>query len=92
MLIEKILVTKTSYDTGVTATGVQCSADNDTKSSTVQAKQEVILCSCPIGSPQILELSGIGNPDFLRTHGIDVATSNDNLGDNLQGHIYVPIA
>jgi len=51
----------------------------------------VILSAGSIGSPHILELSGIGNSDLLSKYGINVAISNENVGENLQDHIYVPI-
>ena len=91
-LVSKILLAKPSHNGGVTATGAQYLTANNTKSSIVQAKMEVILCAGSIGSPQILELSGIGNPDLLHKYGINVVISNDNAGENLQDHIYVPIA
>ncbi|KUJ09476.1 alcohol oxidase [Mollisia scopiformis] len=86
-LAEKILIEKGH---SVRATGVQYSIGNSTE--IVHAKKEVILSAGSIGSPQILELSGIGNPSLLKTHGIDVLVANENVGENLQDHIYVPVA
>jgi choline dehydrogenase len=73
----------------VTAIGAQYI--KTTTSFKVQAKREVILSAGSIGSPHILELSGIGNSDLLSKYGINVAISNENVGENLQDHIYVPI-
>lgn len=72
------------------ATGAQYSTANAT-SVNVLAKKEVILCAGSIGSPQIPELSGIGNPNILRTYGIEVLVPNEIVGENLQDHVYVPI-
>ena len=52
----------------------------------IRAGREVILCAGAIGSPQILMLSGIGDPDDLRPHGIAVAAELPGVGKNLQDH------
>jgi 4-pyridoxate dehydrogenase len=51
------------------------------------ADREVILCGGVINSPQLLMLSGIGDPDELRAHDIDVAVPLTGVGRNLQDHI-----
>ncbi|KAK4957136.1 hypothetical protein LTR10_005094 [Elasticomyces elasticus] len=53
----------------------------------VRAKREVILAAGTFNTPQILELSGIGDPDILQQHGIDVVYANPAVGENLQDHI-----
>jgi 4-pyridoxate dehydrogenase len=50
------------------------------------ADREVILCGGAINSPQVLMLSGIGNPEALKKHGIAVRTSLPGVGRNLQDH------
>jgi choline dehydrogenase len=52
---------------------------------------EVILCGGSINSPQVLELSGIGDPELLRTLGIDVVHALPGVGENLQDHLEVYI-
>ncbi|GJJ10629.1 hypothetical protein Clacol_004856 [Clathrus columnatus] len=52
----------------------------------IQAKREVIVAAGPIGSPQILMLSGIGPDDHLREHGIEVIKDMPGVGSNLQDH------
>ncbi|KAK4504458.1 hypothetical protein PRZ48_005374 [Zasmidium cellare] len=56
-----------------------------------KARKEVILSAGAFGSPQLLELSGIGNPDVLKKHGIETLVANTHVGENLQDHAYVPI-
>jgi choline dehydrogenase/4-pyridoxate dehydrogenase len=51
------------------------------------ADREVILAGGVINSPQLLMLSGIGDPDELRRHDIDVAAPLAGVGRNLQDHI-----
>jgi choline dehydrogenase len=88
-LVEKILLEK-GHDGGVMAGGVRYLSGNSTMD--IFATKEVILCAGSIASPQILELSGIGNLEVLESHGIEVLVPNENVGENLQDHVYVPIA
>jgi 4-pyridoxate dehydrogenase len=59
---------------------------------TVDAEREVLLCGGVINSPQLLMLSGIGDADELRAHGIDVRVALPGVGKNLQDHISASIA
>jgi choline dehydrogenase/4-pyridoxate dehydrogenase len=52
-----------------------------------EASREVILSGGVINSPQLLMLSGIGDPDVLREHGIAVTAALRGVGQNLQDHI-----
>lgn len=58
---------------------------------TVYAKKEVILCGGTINSPQILELSGIGNPVILEQAGVECKVELPGVGQNLQDHAVVAI-
>lgn len=51
------------------------------------ASKEVIVCAGTVQSPQILELSGIGDSDVLREAGIETIVSSPFVGENLQDHI-----
>ncbi len=57
-----------------------------------RAEREVILAGGVINSPQLLMLSGIGDPDALRAQGIAVAVPLQGVGRNLQDHISVGVA
>jgi 4-pyridoxate dehydrogenase len=52
-----------------------------------RAEREVILAGGVINSPQLLLLSGIGDPGMLRQHDIPVAAPLPGVGRNLQDHI-----
>lgn len=52
----------------------------------VRARREVLLCGGAYNSPQILQLSGIGAPDLLRSHGIEVRHALAGVGEGLQDH------
>ena len=56
---------------------------------TVRAKGEVILSAGAIGSPQILQLSGVGSAALSKAHGIDVVKDLAGVGENLQDHLQI---
>jgi choline dehydrogenase len=53
----------------------------------VQARREVVLCAGAVNSPQLLMLSGIGDREQLRSHGIEVVHHSPQVGENLQDHL-----
>ena len=59
---------------------------------TVHAAREVILAAGAIGSPQILQLSGIGPGAVLQPLGIEVAHDLRGVGENLQDHLQIRCA
>ena len=77
------LVSRVVLESG-RATGVEWIADGQVRRA--RAAREVILSAGAIQTPQILQLSGIGPPDLLRQHGIDVAVDSPEVGENLQDH------
>ncbi len=56
---------------------------------TVRAQGEVILSAGAIGSPQLLQLSGVGPAALLRSRGIDVVHDLPGVGENLQDHLQI---
>lgn len=58
------------------------------KVQTVYAR-EIISCGGAVNSPQLLQLSGVGNADELKKHGIDVVHHLPGVGENLQDHLEV---
>jgi len=57
------------------------------QSREARARGEVILAAGAIGSPQLLELSGIGAPDRLSAIGVPVVHGLPGVGENLQDHL-----
>lgn len=55
---------------------------------TVRA-DEVILCGGAINSPQLLQLSGVGDPEHLESVGVEVVHELPGVGENLQDHLEV---
>jgi len=68
-----------------TATGVVYHKNG--QSHEVQARHEVLLSAGAYHSPQILNLSGIGDGDDLKKHGISVSKHLPGVGKNLQDHM-----
>ncbi len=69
---------------GTRATGVEFSLEG--RPQTVKALREVVLSAGPLKSPQLLELSGIGNADVVQKHGIGVVHHLPGVGENLRDH------
>jgi choline dehydrogenase len=67
------------------ATGVQFYQGNQLQ--TVRARREVIVSAGAFGSPQLLQLSGIGAANELQAAGISVTHDLPGVGKNLQDHI-----
>lgn len=59
----------------------------ETTQGVLRAGREVILSSGAIGSPRLLQLSGIGPADDLQRLGIPVVVDQPNVGANLQDHL-----
>ena len=57
-----------------------------------RAEREVILAGGVINSPQLLMLSGIGEPEQLQQHGIECRVALHGVGRNLQDHISAAVA
>jgi choline dehydrogenase len=73
---------------GKRCTGVRYSIGGSTARE-ARATREVVISAGSINSPQLLELSGIGQPDRLRNLGIDVKHASPGVGENLRDH-YAP--
>lgn len=71
------------------AIGVQCIESNANKDRNIYANSEVIISAGSISSPQILQLSGIGDEEHLKRLGINVIHNNPAVGKNLQDHLQV---
>jgi choline dehydrogenase-like flavoprotein len=53
----------------------------------VMANKEVILCGGAFNSPHLLQLSGVGRPEDITPHGIDMVHELPGVGQNLQDHL-----
>jgi len=74
---------------GKRAVGVDVEREGETER--FEAEREVILCGGTINSPQLLLLSGIGDPQHLRDHDIQAVADVPSVGRHLEDHLIVPI-
>lgn len=70
---------------GKRAVGVELASRRDGR--TVIHAKEIILCGGAFNSPQLLQLSGVGNGEELKRFGIDVVEDLPGVGENLQDHL-----
>jgi choline dehydrogenase len=85
--IETGALTKALLLDGTRCIGVRYAIGGETYEA--RATREVVVSAGTINSPQLLELSGIGQPDRLRGLGIDVHHALPGVGENLRDH-YAP--
>jgi len=91
--------TTLSVQTGVLVTSLLLDGDtvrgiaylHQGQRETAHAEKEVLLCAGVINSPQIMMLSGIGDPTELEAHGIEVKHNLPGVGKNLQDHPMMPL-
>lgn len=57
---------------------------------TIRARKMVIVSSGALGTPSVLERSGLGNPEILKKVGVDVVADLPGVGENYQDH-HLPI-
>ncbi|KAL2429009.1 Dehydrogenase xptC [Exophiala dermatitidis] len=81
-------VTRVLFEQGdqLRATGVEFATGPSSPRQTAYASREVILAAGAIHSPQLLELSGIGQASVLEAVGVQVLENLPGVGNNLQDH------
>ncbi len=79
---------------GKRATGVvyRHGSRRSAQDALVKAQREVLLCGGAFNSPQLLQLSGVGRPEDIRPHGIEMVHELPGVGQNLQDHIDLVLA
>ncbi|TQS31936.1 hypothetical protein Golomagni_07767, partial [Golovinomyces magnicellulatus] len=86
VLVKKIVFENATSDKNkLRATGVV--VEKDGLSISVSAQREVVLSAGVFGSPQLLELSGIGSKDILEKAGVQCLLHLPSIGENLQDHL-----
>lgn len=83
-IIVKALATRVLIENG-RATGIEYRKAG--RLHTLRAEREIVLCGGAINSPQLLQLSGVGDGDLLRTFDIKVHADVKGVGRNLQDHL-----
>ncbi|GAA5974228.1 hypothetical protein JCM11641_003339 [Rhodosporidiobolus odoratus] len=86
VVLTGVQATKINFD-GTTATGIEFAASAGNDTFTVNASNEVILSAGVIGTPQLLQVSGVGPSDLLTGLGIDVVYDLPGVGMHLTDHL-----
>ena len=81
------LLVERGADGALRCTG--CDVQTPHGPETVRASAEVLLSAGAVGSPQLLQLSGLGPAGLLQQHGIAVAQDLPGVGENLQDHLQI---
>jgi choline dehydrogenase len=81
--VERLLIEK--GEQGTACKGVQFAGDG--RMFTATARRETLLCAGAVGSPHILQLSGVGPAGHLHRHGIEPLVDSPGVGENLQDHL-----
>ncbi|KAL6355329.1 hypothetical protein LRP88_10915 [Fusarium phalaenopsidis] len=84
------VLTKKSKST-VKATGVEFATSRDSSRQTVSAKKEVIIAAGAIHSPQILQVSGIGDSALLSSINITTVVDLPGVGQNFHDHVLLAV-
>jgi choline dehydrogenase-like flavoprotein len=75
----------------LTAVGVEYTSNSNGTKRTIQASKEVIIAAGSVHTPQILQLSGIGDPVHLKAFGIEPISELPGVGRNLQDHLVLKV-
>ncbi|KAH9940732.1 GMC oxidoreductase [Epithele typhae] len=86
------IVFNTSNSSNLTATAVEWAASASAPRQIVGVTKEVILAGGTIGSPQVLQLSGVGPSDVLKAAGVNVLLDLPGVGQHLQDHISTQVS
>lgn len=83
--VARVLFNKT------TATGVEYVNSANGTRSVARARNEVIIAAGGVHSPQILQLSGVGDASLLRKFGVKLVSDLPGVGQNLQDHLVLKV-
>ena len=86
--VQKLLIETTPQ--GKVCRGIEFTGGG--QSWVAHATRETLLCAGAIGSPQLLQLSGIGQPKLLQEHQLPVVAELPGVGENLQDHLQLRMA
>lgn len=87
--VTKILTSKANAS--VKAIGVEYAASATADRQTITAKKEVILAAGSLHTPQLLQVSGIGDSTLLASIGVDTVVDLTAVGQNLHDHVSLAV-
>jgi len=83
-VLTKALVRQIHFD-GKRVSGIALWHDDEPARATIVG--ELVLAAGAIGSPQLLQLSGVGSGGLLQDHGVPLVADIPGVGENLQDHL-----
>jgi choline dehydrogenase len=83
-VLVKAQATRILFD-GQRATAVEYARGGRT--FTVRIRKELVVSAGAVNTPQLLQLSGVGDPEILKRHGIGIVHALPKVGENLQDHL-----
>ncbi|KAF5332978.1 hypothetical protein D9758_018275 [Tetrapyrgos nigripes] len=87
--VARIIWRKSKANSDLVASSVEYfDSSNQTRVASLNQNGEVIVSAGTIGSPKILELSGVGNSTILREAGIELVLDLPTVGENLADHVH----
>ena len=90
--VQRVLFNDAKEAQGVSVKrGTDAAAMRQQPETFFRARREVIICAGSVGSPQLLELSGVGQRAVLEPLGIPVVAERPGVGENLQDHLVLPL-
>ncbi|KAJ7124169.1 alcohol oxidase [Mycena epipterygia] len=84
--VSRILWAKSGANSALTASGVEYLVNNQTQM--INVSKEVILSAGTVGSPKVLELSGVGNSTILKAAGVTPVLNLPTVGENFADHVH----
>lgn len=87
-VITGVTVTNINVDADLKCNGISF-VDRNGSTTTITAKNETILSAGSIGSPHLLQVSGIGDAGVLKKHNIHTRLNLPGVGHNLQDHLQI---
>ena len=87
-VVSEALASRVLFD-GRRATGVEYLVGGEKR--TAHARGEVLVAGGAFNSPQLLQLSGLGPAELLRSHGIPVVADFPGVGDQLNDHYFARV-
>jgi choline dehydrogenase-like flavoprotein len=75
----------------VKVVGIEFASSADTPRQTVGVKKEAVIAAGALHTPQLLQVSGIGDPALLKTINVDTVVALPAVGHNLHDHVSVAV-
>ncbi|KAL0571037.1 hypothetical protein V5O48_010916 [Marasmius crinis-equi] len=86
--VSRIIWSSKNEKNNLVASGVEYYLPDDTEPHIVNVSREVIVSAGTVGSPKVLELSGVGNATILKAAGVEPVLDHPTVGENFADHLH----